>query len=180
MTAFELTIKDLAWIDGLEDDPDDLCLHGRVHVHIGKHVLDEGTGGPWCVSTGAYRMMQSLYADHPLHLDQHLLPCCGHFMFIDDVSKRLTIIGCSYGLDWSVVHEGDDVRLGVDNAGDTVIPFTEYEHVVLGFADAVSSFYQTCSTKRPPHDGFSDVAFARFWSDWQQLRKVPHEQSRGS
>ena len=178
--GFELSTIDLAWIDGSSYNPDDLCLHGHVKVRIGDSILDDGTGGPWCVSAGAYRFLQSLHDDHPsamasssLGFENHLMPCCGHFMYIDEPSDQLVIIECQNGIDWSCIHEGSDVRLGADGMHDVVLPLTQYAQVVFDFADAVSAFYQCCSPKRPQHDGVTDVAFTRFWADWQQLRDDP-------
>lgn len=44
MGIFRIDVNDFRWINGPEDDPQDLCLHGHVTVQIGDTVLeDDGT-----------------------------------------------------------------------------------------------------------------------------------------
>ena len=169
---FELRIIDLHWINGMHDAPDDFCLHGNVCVKIGDKTI--GYSGneneEWTVSTGAYRMLESLYSDHLAGREEHLLPCCGHFMVIDEQSNKLLIIGCHNGLDWSVIHEGDNVRLKTDLEIEVVIPFDDYQEIVFSFADAIKAYYNKSSPKTPPLEQFEKDAYQRFWSDWDQWR----------
>ena len=115
-------------------------------------------------------MLESLYNDHLSGYEDHLLPCCGHFMFVDEKTDRLIISGCSQGLDWSVTHAGDTVRLKTDANTPIVISFEEYEAIAFKFADAVKSFYEKCTPKQPKEDDFENTAYERFWSDWGNLR----------
>lgn len=44
MGIFKIDVTDLQWINGPEDDPQDLCLHGHVTARIGDTILeDDGT-----------------------------------------------------------------------------------------------------------------------------------------
>lgn len=38
---FHIEVSDLQWIDGSEDDPTDLCLHGSVCVRFVDKLLRE-------------------------------------------------------------------------------------------------------------------------------------------
>ena len=167
--CFELKIQKLYWINGDAYDPDDLCLNGDVFVKIGNKVLDNDKDG-WTVSAGAYRMLQSLYRDHMAGNEQHLLPCCGHFMFVDEETDQLIISGCPNGLDWSVMHENGMVRLMADANNQIIIPFNEYKDIVFKFADEIKAYYDKCTPKKPKQDDFENKAYERFWSDWEKLR----------
>ncbi len=39
MGVFKIDADRLYWINGADDDPDDLCLHGHAVAYIGKHKL---------------------------------------------------------------------------------------------------------------------------------------------
>lgn len=39
MGVFKIDAYRLYWINGADDDPDDLCLHGHAVAYIGKHKL---------------------------------------------------------------------------------------------------------------------------------------------
>ena len=166
---FHLDIINLHWIDETNDNPADLCLHGKLFVKIGDEILDDGMHN-WTVSAGAYRMLESLYGDHQSGYEEHLLPCCGHFMFVDEKTDELIISGCPSGIDWSVTHESDTVRLATDKSSQIVISFEEYKATVFKFADAIKSFYAKCTPKQIKEDNFEDKAYERFWMNWNKMR----------
>jgi len=174
---FELRIIELHWADGSSDDPDDLCLHGKVFVRIGDEIVDEGiyrhacgTLRYWTVSAGAYRMLESVYSDHAAGYERHLLTCCGHFMYIDEEADKLFFIDCPYGLDWSVAHEGDTVTLTTEAKTQVTISLADYRDIVFAFADEIKAFYEKCSPKTPPLEDFEQLALERFWTDWERWR----------
>ncbi|MCL2675364.1 MAG: hypothetical protein FWE84_02075 [Firmicutes bacterium] len=166
---FELKVNDMRWMNGMVDDPADLCLHGKAYVKIGDTVLDDGTANDWAVSAGAYRMLESLYKNHIKGREEHLLPCCGHFMFIYEKTDSLIITGCPKGIDWSIVHENGTVKISSDTNAQAVIPFEDYKAIVFGFADTVKSFYDNCSPKNS-QDAFENQAYQRFWENWRKIR----------
>ena len=56
MGTFVIDVDEFTWICGLEDDPEDLCLHGHVTVQIGKTVMEyDGT-----VSATALYLLKTL------------------------------------------------------------------------------------------------------------------------
>jgi len=175
--GFELKIHDLYWIDDSDDNPDDLCLHGKVLVKIGDELVDDGTKDSWTVSAGAYHMLKSVYEAHiPSRNSAHMFPCCGHFMCIDETSGKLGIIGCPSGLDWTVTHEDDTVKLTTGAGIQATIPLAQYRNIVFVFADEIKAFYETCAPKISPTEAFEHDAWKRFWRDWEQWRH-PQKQS---
>lgn len=171
---FQLKIIDLHWISGAKDDPSDLCLHGRVFIKIGDEIID-GENDVWTVSAGAYRMLETLFDNHIPHStpEEHLMPCCGHFMFIDEKTDKLIISGCPNGLEWTVLHESDTIRLITDSNTQIAMPFEEYKSIVFEFADKIESFYNKCSPK-DFDDDFNRQNFQRFWKDWRKMRSYNH------
>ena len=168
---FELSILDSHWINGAHDDPEDFCLHGKVYVRIGNEVIDDGiSNGEWTISAGAYRMLESLYGDHVAGNGEHLLPCCGHFMVIEEKTDKLAILGCPNGIDWSVLHENDKIKLRTDLGGEVILLFNDYKEMVYSFADTVKSYYNKCSPKVSHIEEFEKNAYQRFWRDWEKWR----------
>jgi hypothetical protein len=168
---FSLRAIDLYWIRGDKDDVKDLCLHGRVAVKIGDEVLDDGAKHSWTISAGALRMLHSLKEDHFAGEEQHLLPCCGHFMFVEEKTNRLIICGCSNGIDWSVIHDNKDIKLITQSGKQTIVPYQDYKATVLEFADQVEHFYESCSAK-VFEDDFEKEGYNAFWTEWHMLRNV--------
>ena len=166
--SFSIEIIDTHWIGNLKtDDPEDTCLHGKVKVIIGDEVVDRGDHD-WTISTCAYRMLQSLFEDHIQGQEEHILPCCGFFMYIDDETDKLEILGCMYGIDWSVIHTADNVNLITASGIETIISYDEYKRVVLDFADRIENIYKRCSPKTAP-PGDETKAYQRFWENWSAL-----------
>ena len=169
--TFEIKIINLHWINETNEDPNDLCLHGNVFVKIGNKIIDDGVANLWTVSSGAYRMLETLYRNHNDSdecYEEHLLPCCGHFMFVDEKTDKLIICGCPNGIDWTVIHENNMVKLVEDESTQIIMPFEEYKNAVFNFADKVKMFYDKCLPKHPnPEDA---KAYQRFWLDWEKFR----------
>jgi hypothetical protein len=174
---FELKIMSLHWASGAPDDSLDLCLHGKVFVKIDDKIIDDGINDSWTVSTGAYRMLESLYNNHiscfsedvVLDCEKHLLPCCGHFMFVDEKTGELGIIGCPNGVDWSVLHENGMVKLVSNSDIQAIISLDEYRDIVFRFADKIKAFYDKSSPKTPDPE-CDIVAYLKFWANWEQMR----------
>ncbi|WP_077847576.1 hypothetical protein [Clostridium puniceum] len=43
--------------------------------------------------------------------ENHILPCCDHFMYIDEKTNKIVVLGCPTGIDWTVIHKGNNVKL---------------------------------------------------------------------
>ena len=112
---FQIKADSFLWIGGVEDDPQDLCLHAHVTVRIGDRILeDNGT-----VSATALYLLKSLTEDKIMSPnDIQMIPFCGHFWIANEDLSQVTIIGCDQGTDWSIIHEGDRVRLVLADGTD--------------------------------------------------------------
>ncbi|MBE5758850.1 MAG: hypothetical protein E7332_02305 [Clostridiales bacterium] len=141
----ELFAEELHFIGKNEKDKrTDLCIHGKVICRVKGHSLSDDT--EWCVSASAYRFLESLFYDHPAGMEEHLIPCCGHMMIPSEDGCSVKIIGCTNGIDFDILHEGEMIRLRAEASGDILIPYQEYKKSVLSFAAQVIAFYR----KNPP------------------------------
>lgn len=165
MGIFKIDVDDFEWIAGVKDDPQDLCLHGRVTVHIGDTVLeDTGT-----VSATALYLLKTLTEDKVMgEHDIQMVPCCGHFLIANPDLTEVTIIGCDTGTDWSTVHNGADIKITLPSGQEETISSCEYREEVLCFADKVEAFYKSCTPKQLPQDEFHRNGYIAFWNEWRR------------
>ena len=167
MNIFKIDADQFQWINGMEDDPDDLCLHGHVMVQIGPRILeDTGT-----VSATALYLLKSLTEDKIMdchHLQ--MIPCCGHFLIANEDLSQVEIIGCDTGTDWAVFHQGDKVKIVLDSGEEEIVNFENYRREVFRFADKVEAFYHSCKPKNLPKDEFSRNGYLAFWNEWHRRR----------
>ena len=166
MSVFKIDVTDFEWIDGPEDDPKDLCLHGKVTAYIGEEILeDHGT-----VSASALYLLRSLTQDHKTGEENQMISCCGHFMVASDDLTEVWISGCPYGTDWLVEQVSGGVKITTDSGKETFVPMDEYRAEVFRFADKVEAYYKACLPKKP-HDEFSRNGYTAFWNEWHRHRK---------
>ncbi len=165
--GFSINADDLCWIGGDKDDPEDLCLHGHAVAVIGDRKLEYDA----TVSATVLYLLKSLTEDHIINQDNQMLPCCGFsYAPIDSKWKNIWIVGCPNGIDWSVIHEGDSVRLVLDDGTEEVIPMDEYRKEVFRFADEIEDFYHSCSPKVLPEDDYDRNGYIAFWNEWHRRR----------
>ena len=165
MTMFRIDVTDFEWIDGPEDDPKDLCLHGKVTAYIGDEILeDHGT-----VSASALYLLRSLTQDHKTGEENQMIPCCGHFMVAMEDLTEVWISGCPYGTDWLVEQVSGGVKITTDSGKETFVPMDEYRAEVFRFADKVEAYYKGCLPKEP-RDDFSRKGYTAFWNEWHHRR----------
>lgn len=172
-TMFKLEIRKLNWIkDDGADDPNDLCAHGIVCVTIGDRQLKEAK---LCMSAGAIFLLRSLTDDH---IEQstadpdavRILPCCGNGLFEDENDpNRVFIVTCPFGVDFSVIHDGGNVKIISDFCGEAVISINEYRREVYTFADEVEKFYNE-SAPKAAHDQYTQKGYEAMWREWKKLR----------
>ena len=65
MGIFKIKADRFEWIGGVADDPQDLCLHGRVTVQFGDTVVEDMSRATWftdCATT----WFTHLLLDRPL------------------------------------------------------------------------------------------------------------------
>ena len=137
MGIFKIDVDNFQWINGPEDDPQDLCLHGHVTAWIGDTLLeDDGT-----VSATALYLLKTLTDDKVMaECDIQMIPCCGHTMFANRELTEVMISGCPNGTDWSTIHEGDSVRLILPSGQEKVVELSAYREEVLRFAEKVKEY----------------------------------------
>ncbi|MCL2048089.1 MAG: hypothetical protein FWG87_05110 [Defluviitaleaceae bacterium] len=165
---FRIDADRLYWIkdDGL-DDPDDLCLHGRVLVKIGKEIFDYDA----TVNAAGLYLLRTLTDNHIIHEKQFMLPCCGNMMIASDDFSSVDILGCNNGLDWSVLHENGGVRLVTQAGKEAFIDIDDYRNEVYAFADKVEEYYQNCLSKNVPvGEEFEWDGYTAFWNEWHRRR----------
>lgn len=166
MSKFRIEVEELAWIDGSKDNPEDLCLHGKVRVIIGEEKLEyEAT-----VSATALYLLKSLTEDHKIGEDNQMLPCCGDCIIPDAELSNVSIIGCSNGIDWSILHEGEEILLITESGKRTRVSIPKYRQEVVDFVDKIESYYQACSPKILPEDDFTREGYEAFWNEWHRRR----------
>lgn len=168
MSCFTITFDNLQWILGPEDDPEDLCSHGQVLVHLSDAVLIYDC----CTSASALRMLRTLTEDHEMEdrmCGSQMLPCCGHVMFAADKElQNVDVQGCPNGIDYAVHHDGDDVIVTTESGENYHVPYEEYRREVLKFAQAVEDFYAQSAPKILPKDGYDRDGYIAFWNEWNR------------
>lgn len=168
MGTFKIDADNFEWIGGTKDDPRDLCLHGRVTVHIGDTVLeDSGT-----VSATALYLLKTLTEDKVMkQYDIQMIPCCGHFLIANKDLTEVEISSCDTGTDWTTIHDGDFIKIILPSGYAETIHISEYKEEVFRFADQVEAFYKSCTPKEIPKDEFSRNGYIAFWNEWHRRRE---------
>lgn len=166
MGIFRITATNIGWIDGGRDDPKDLCLHGHAVATIGNHLLEYDA----TISATALYLLKSLTENHIIYEDNQMLPCCGFFYIPNEKLDNVVISGCLNGIDWSILHNEDDVILELEDGTREVISLEEYRNEVYRFADMVEGYYQSCTSKELPKDEFDRNGYIAFWNEWHRRR----------
>ena len=167
MSTFSIEAKNLHWMDDPINDPDDLCLHGDAVAIIGERKLEyeECT-----VSATALYLLKTLTVDHIIDQDNQMLPCCGHTLIANDILTEVVISGCSNGIDWSVIHAENSVRLILEDGYEVSVPIAEYCEEVFHFADLIEGYYRSSTPKIIPKDTFDRDGYLTFWKEWYRRR----------
>lgn len=165
--GFSIKADHLSWINGVPDDPEDLCLHGHAVATIANRKLSYDAT---VSATGLY-LLKSLTEDHILFEDNQMLPCCGFFMIPNKTLDNVTICGCPNGIDWSVLHNGDgSVTLELEDGTKETVAMPDYKAAIFRFTDMVEAFYASCSPKKLPDDDFTRNGYLAFWREWHRRR----------
>lgn len=169
----ELKILRQHWIkDEGKSDNKDLCSHGEVLLKIGEEQLSDRSSGSWTLSVSALFLMRTLVDDYKTgDFGNQLLPCCGHFMFIEEETNGLHILGCPNGIDWDVKHHKNIVELTTEKGNSTIIPSDEYRNSIINFVEEVEDFYGNYKEKELPDDQHTEEAFRQFWKEWNELKE---------
>lgn len=166
---FIVKIQDLYWIDESKDNPDDLCLHGDVFVKIGDEVVADNY--PCTVSSTALYLLKSIENNHIIgECANQILPCCGFFIIPDENEDIVEISGCPNGIDWTVLHQGEYVKLITQKGTEIILELELYREIVYCFADNIEGFYKKSVPKNIPSDNFDRDGYMKFWKEWNRRR----------
>ena len=91
-------------------------------------------------------------------------------MYADDTLSSVTIVGCDDGIDWSVIHDGNNVVLQLSDGTKETVPIDDYRKRVFEFADKVEAFYKACTPKILPTDETDLRGYIAFWNEWHRRR----------
>ena len=169
MGTFKIEATNLHWLGDPVNDPDDLCLHGDAVAYIGEQKLEYED---CTVSATALYLLKTLTENHIIHQDNQMLPCCGFFLIANEDLTEVGISGCPNGVDWSVIHADDAVRLILEDGYEISVPLEQYRDEVIRFADRIEAYYQSCPPKILPEDVFDRNGYIAFWNEWHRRRKV--------
>lgn len=161
----------LRWINGVADDPADICAHGEVEFRIGDDVL-VNSAGEWTVSAAALYLLRTLSVPHTraAPVGDHLFPCCGFCLYDLPGESDVAILGCPNGIDFEILRQdsGDGVTVRAPDGRAWPVGWQEWRAAVFEFADRVSDFYASCSPKQPAAD--DAAGFAKFTAEWERRR----------
>ena len=164
----ELYATDLHFLgDTQKDQVYDYCVHGKVVFKIDGCNLSNDDSD-WCVSASAYRFLHSLFENHFLGAEEQLIPCCGHFIIPSQDKTSVTIIGCSNGIDFDILHENHNIIIRTQDGTTYTVTFEDYKAAVLSYAKQIKDFYH----QNPPRqfeDKFDQVGFSAFCNEWYSL-----------
>lgn len=163
---FEIKIKKLYWIDGSQDNKEDLCLHGDLQIRLNDQIVQYSP----TVSATGLRLLRSLFEDHQGGNGEQLFPCCGNTMLANKQVNRVEIIGCDQGLDWSVKHEAGLVTIEADENLKTTYYYLQYKKEVLNFTKQIEDFYKKAGERILPEDEMDREGYLAFWKEWRNLR----------
>lgn len=162
----------MTWIKGQQDDPTDLCAHGKVHFEIDGQVLVNGADGEWTVSASALYLLRTLESDHKKEAFsfQQLFPCCGFNMYDNENIEDVGIFGCPNGIDFEIIHETSNIRILSDKFEPVVISLEDWQKAVIGFSKSVMAFYAASSPKEPETE-MNAKGYNKFMVEWNRRYK---------
>lgn len=163
---FKIDVYDMHWLYELSNKEEDLCLHGHAIAFIGTKKLEYDA----TVSATALYLLKSLTENHIMNEDNQMLPCCGFFLMADEALENVSIIGCRNGIDWSIIHEGENIKLILEDGYQTIIPLHQYKKEVFSFADKVEAFYKASPPRKLPKNEFDKNGYITFWKEWHRRR----------
>ncbi|NDO46790.1 hypothetical protein [Clostridium sp. MD294] len=163
---FKIDVYNMHWLDELSNKEEDLCLHGHATTFIGTKKLEYDA----TVSATALYLLKSLTENHIINEDNQMLPCCGFSLIADDKSENVIIVGCNNGIDWSIIHEGENIKLILEDDSETIVSLQEYKNEVFQFADKVEAFYKASPPRKLPKCEFDRNGYITFWKEWHRRR----------
>lgn len=168
MGKFKLYVDNFSWINERKDDPKDLCLHGHATAIIGNTKLEYTA----TVSAAALCLLRSITENHIINEDTQMFPCCGHTLIPNEDLSEVYIIGCDCGIDWTVLHENERIKIILEHGETIFVDLHEYRNEIFQFADQLEKYYKSCSPKILPKDEFDKNGYLAFWNEWYRRRNA--------
>ena len=166
LSVFEINVTDLTWLENVDEETD-LCLHGKTVAKIGDETFEYNA----TVSATALYLLKSLTEDHLIHKGNQMLPCCGFSIYANKNQSAVDICGCPNGIDWSIIHIGDDIKILTESGNETVIRLDEYKKSVYSFVDKIEEYYMKSKPRILPKDKVDREGYLAFWNEWHRRRK---------
>lgn len=165
--------KEMTWIKGQEDDPNDLCAHGKVHFEIDGKVLVNENDGEWTISASALYLLRTLESDYMKDepLFEHVFPCCGFNMYDIEDKEDVIISGCPSGINFEIIHDENKIKIMFDSFEPFVISQENWREAVVRFSESVMNFYLESSPKTP-YSEMEKKGFDKFMSEWKRRHEA--------
>jgi hypothetical protein len=167
-TMIHISLLEPQWIQGDRDDPQDQCAHGYIDIRIDDITFVSKDDGGWNVSAAALFMLRTVSSNHTPEESvtdgNFLIPCCGHAPQ-GRGKYRVIIVGCNTGIDPTIKHIGNSVRIELGGKQVTV-PQKQWATAILGFVEQVEEFYRISSPKDPIEDEHDKRGWSYFWEEW--------------
>ena len=165
---FEINFTDHYWRgNNTAEQQHDLCLHGKVIATVGEETIEYDA----TVSAAALYMLRSLTNNHIMHKDAPILPCCGFWLYTTEKKNTVVIGGCPNGIEWSIIHDENNIKIITQGGKETIISFCQYQNQVNAFADKVEMIYRTSPSKIMREEKHDRDGYVAFWNEWRKLRK---------
>ena len=172
-----LSADNLTWLNTDDDCPEDLCAHGTVQFSInGLEIVTPSD--EWTVSASAIYLLRTLERNHTKDtpVGEHLFPCCGFSLHEVDGSDDVLIIGCPNGIDATIEHLDDKIRITAASGDSRTVAKSVWVEAVFQFSDSVRGFYDKSAEKIPGDDVARD-GFNRMLLEWE--RRHPRQTNAG-
>ena len=165
----QLSATNLYYIGDTDSDKRrDYCVHGHVLFMIDDTVIEDGD--EWCTSASALRFMRSVLSNHFSGAEEHMIPCCGHFMIPADDGKSVHISGCSNGIDFDLIHEENRIVIKTADGRSFSVNFSEYKTAVLSYVEQIEKFMRDAPA-RIFDDPFDKKGYEAFKTEWFSLKE---------
>lgn len=176
--SFHIEITEQGWLGTPTDDYDpaefDPCSHGDIRLVIGGVVIEDGVGGEGHgiseTALGLLRTLESDYRGEPdeRYADRLIPHGCG----------TMLMMGCGIGIDWSVEHVGDQVRISdvVRHTSrgpspypglEVLVASSDYRAEIVAFASQAKEPFQGIDKSFSNDDDRAD--YIAFWKEYDQL-----------
>jgi hypothetical protein len=168
----KLEARELGWISEEVPSEEDRCAHGAVRLEAGGVTFAAPDECRVTMNMAGLHLLRTLDRNHTQEDrvcgGDPLLPHCAIDIYPDSTNPFGFIsIGCPSGIEFDVVHDGDDVTLRCA-AGAAVVPLAAWRAAVVAFCDAVQALYDRSPPKSEPEEHFQREGWRLFWEEWRR------------